>query len=117
MDGTCIRQRLIALVAAYAVVLQTFMPFAALAAMPVAGGDSVICSSAAPSGGPAGHHNDCSCAAGCGICCAQMPAILVDAAATPAPRLTQAADVSLRLAFQIPAVRFAPQAARPPPLG
>jgi hypothetical protein len=113
MKGTGIGRRLTALFAAVAVVLQAFLPFAALAT--AAGPSSVICSSAAPSGGPAGHHGDCSCAAGCGICCVQVPLLPATAAARLAPLRMRTADLSPRRLFHLSVVRFAPQAARPPP--
>jgi hypothetical protein len=114
MGGIGIRQRLVALAAVGAVVLQMFLPFAALAAVP-GGLGSVICSSAAPSDNPSGHEG-CSCAAGCGICSPQMPAVLPEVAASLLPR-PYAHGVDLRIDFQVARVRFAPQAARPPPLG
>jgi hypothetical protein len=107
------RRRFIALTAACAVVLQMFLPFAALAAaLP----GSVICSSAGSSGNP-GSHDDCSCAAGCGICSPHMPAVLPDVTTISVQPRIYAHRVSLLTNFQIATVRFAPQAARPPPFG
>jgi hypothetical protein len=107
------RQRFIALAAVCAVVLQMFLPFAALAAaLP----GSVICSSAGSSGNPGGH-DDCSCAAGCGICSPHMPAVLPDVTTISVLPRIYAHGVSLPIDFQIATVRFAPQAARPPPFG
>jgi hypothetical protein len=107
------RRRFIALAAACAVVLQMFLPFAALAAaLP----GSVICSSAAPSDNPSGHEG-CSCAAGCGICSPHMPAVLPDVTTISVQPRIYAHRVSLPIDFQIATVRFAPQAARPPPFG
>jgi hypothetical protein len=115
MDGYSVRWRVLALFVTCAIALQMFLPFAALAAAPMTGSASVICSSTAPSDNQAGHQA-CSCAAGCGICCAHMAAVLPDAAAMMLPRVF-VASTQLLIGFQVAAVRFAPQAARPPPVG
>jgi hypothetical protein len=117
MDGTGIGRRSIALVAACVVVLQMVLPFAALAAAPIAGPGIAICSSSgAPSDAPVGHHG-CSCAAGCGICCTQIPAVAPNTVWASVARSGQAIELPVPLAFDVGTVRFAPQAARPPPFG
>jgi hypothetical protein len=115
MDGPSTRRRFIALFATCAIALQMFLPFAALATAPLTGSAAVICSSTTPSDNQTGHQA-CSCAAGCGICCAHMAAVLPDAATMTMPRV-YAHGQQLRIDFQVATVRFAPQAARPPPAG
>jgi hypothetical protein len=63
----------IALIAAYAVALQTLLlPLSVVAGAQSSG----LCLSAASSGQPAGDHSGCPCAAGCGLhCCAQASAL------------------------------------------
>jgi hypothetical protein len=112
MNVPLVRRRFIALIAACAIALQMFLPFAALAAS-VIGSASVICSSSTSSDNQA-KHPACSCAAGCGICCADMAAIVPDIA-TPAMARSRMHRSQPRIDFQVVAVRFAPQAARPPP--
>jgi hypothetical protein len=114
MDGPSVRRRFLALFVTCAIALQMFLPFAALATAPMTA--SVICSSSTPSDNQAGHQA-CSCAAGCGICCGHMAAVLPDAAAITMPPQAYAHGMQLRIDFQVAAVRFAPQAARPPPVG
>jgi hypothetical protein len=114
MNAPSVRRRLIALIATCAIALQMFLPFAALAAS-VIGSTSVICSSSTPSDNQTGHPA-CSCAAGCGICCAHMAAIVPDIA-TPAIARNCVRASQPQIDFQVVAVRFAPQAARPPPAG
>jgi hypothetical protein len=115
MDGSPVRRRFIALLTACAIALQMFLPFAALATAPMSGSGSVICSSATPSDSQTGHPV-CSCAAGCGIFCVHMTAVLPDAAAMTMPRVF-VASTQLRIGFQVATERFAPQSARPPPAG
>jgi hypothetical protein len=115
MNGIGMKRRLIALVAAWAVALQMFLPFAALAASFGVPG-SVICSSATPSDNPSSHEG-CSCAAGCGLCSPHMPAVLPCTTTTSILPQIRTYGAQPRVAFQVAAIRFAPQAARPPPLG
>jgi hypothetical protein len=116
MDGTRPRHRSIALFAAFAILVQPFLPIAALtAASPSFLPAAVICSNATPaenSGGP----QDCACAAGCGICCQHLAAVLPEAGVAKQLPAT-ALRISSLLEFQVWAVRFPPQAPRPPPVG
>jgi hypothetical protein len=113
MDEIGMKRRFIALTAICAVVLQMFLPFASLASAAVGSG-SVICTSTAPANNSGGDQS-CSCAAGCGICSPHMPAILPAAPQTSMLPQIHARGVDLQIEFQVAAVRFAPQAARPPP--
>jgi hypothetical protein len=115
MDGIGMKRRFIALAAAYALLLQMFLPFAALASTP-GGPGSVICSSTTPSDSPGGQH-ECSCAAGCGLCAWHMPGILPGIATASVQPQTPFYDVDPWIDFQVATIRFSPQAARPPPLG
>jgi hypothetical protein len=109
-------RRWVALIAAYAVVLQTALMFAALAVeLPGA----VICSSAS-TGAPAtpsNHDNGCGCAAGCGtLCCAQALASPPGIALPLGQTGTVSVAVVSPVAFDLPKLRYLPQSPRPPPV-
>jgi hypothetical protein len=103
--------------AAYAMVLQAFLPLTALTALTAAGSIGPICMTvgdAAPP--PLSDQNNCGCAAGCGVCCSlQALASPPQVAVLAAPAVATPMRTPSRLAFDLPSPRHRPQAPRPPP--
>jgi len=118
MSKTIRTRRIIALIAAYVVALQTLLlPLSMAAASPFA---TSLCA-AVPDGGshvPASHDSGCPCAAGCGMqCCAQTlagppQAISVKLGMTRATTMPPAPALGpiIRLAHRSPQIPRAPPA-------
>jgi hypothetical protein len=109
-------RRVIAVIAAYSIALQAFMPLASLAAAPL----SAICASAATPAvpPPVTHDAGCACAAGCGMqCCGALALPTPDGDGIAAQFGLVPTRLSLRPAQQSPSSpRYAVQAPRPPPV-
>jgi hypothetical protein len=100
--------------AAYAMVLQAFLPLTALAAAGSTGPICMTAGDAAPP--PLSDQNNCGCAAGCGVCCSlQALASPPQVAVLAAPAVATPMRTPPRLAFDLPSPRHRPQAPRPPP--
>jgi hypothetical protein len=114
MSGVPYTRRLVALMAAYAMVLQAFLPLTALAAAGSTGPICMTAGDAAPP--PLSDQNNCGCAAECGVCCALHALAAPPQVAVPAaPAVVTSIGTPLRLAFNLPSPRHRPQAPRPPP--
>jgi hypothetical protein len=102
----------IAVIAAYAVILQAILPFVAISADPAFS----ICSAAHGSTAPDGALPTCGCAAGCGMaCCATVLAEPPAVASTVAWSHAVAPDVPPYAELRLGAPRVGSHTARAPP--
>jgi hypothetical protein len=103
----------IAVIAAYAVILQAILPLVAVVADPA----FPICSAAHGGGVPDGAVPSCGCAAGCGIACCGVAPVEPPAGVSVAPLSNPVTiNVPAYVGLQLGASRAGPNAARGPPL-